>query len=465
MGVGGTGMADMAGLLKKKGFVVSGSDYQVYPPMSHFLAAEGIKIMESYRPENLSPPPDLVIVGNVIRGENPEARGLMDMAIPYASFPQALGHFFLRHKTPVVISGTHGKTTTSSILATAMYGMGFDPGFLIGGIVRAFGRNFRIGTGRYFVVEGDEYDTAFFDKGPKFLHYQPGIGVVTGIEFDHADIYQSLEEIKEAFRRFIGIIPPEGCLVACLDDPVVRELAAGAACRVLSYGTDPAFDWSITNIRVEGEGTYFRVLRKNLFYHDFFIKMIGRHNALNSLAVIAVLDSLGVSAKSVAEQLSVFKGVRRRQEVLGEVEGITVIDDFAHHPSAVRETLESLNQAYEGRPLVVVFEPRTNSSRRSVFQDTYSRVFSRASEVVVKEPVPLACLPDQELFSAVKLVGDLRQRNIKASCYSDTGDIVSYLISSLRPGDVVAILSNGGFDNIHERLLTALQKSWVNKNE
>lgn len=457
MGVGGTGMAAMAGLLKKLGFIVSGSDQQVYPPMSHFLAAEGIEVSEGYRPENLIPPPDLVIVGNVIRRENPEAGALMEMAIPYVSLPQALGHFFLQDKTPLVISGTHGKTTTSSILATVLHGLDLDPGFLIGGIVQAFGSNFRIGAGQPFVVEGDEYDTAFFDKGPKFLHYRPWIGVITSIEFDHADIYSSLQEIKNAFQRFIDIIPPEGCLVACLDDPVVRNLAAGASCPVMGYGSDPEFDWSITDIEIGGEGTCFRVLKQNNFYHDFFIKMIGRHNALNSLAVIAVLDRLGVPAESIARQLAVFGGVRRRQEVRGEVDGITVIDDFAHHPTAVRETLESLGRAYEGRPLVVIFEPRTNSSRRAVFQDAYAHVFLRAAEVVIKEPQPLDGLAERELFSAVKLADDLNRQNIKAGCYADTGDIINYLLSSLRTGDVAVILSNGGFDDIHDRLLAALR--------
>lgn len=450
-------MAAMAGLLKKKGFLVTGSDHQVYPPMSHFLAAEGIEVMEGYQPDNLLPPPDLAIVGNVIRRDNPEAMALQDMAVPYVSFPQALGHFFLRGRTPVVISGTHGKTTTASLLVTVMHGLGLDPGFLIGGIVRAFGSNFLIGEGNYFVVEGDEYDTAFFDKGPKFLHYRPEIGVITSIEYDHADIYSSLEEIKNAFRRFIGLIPPHGCLVACLDDPVVRELAAAADCRVLGYGTDSGLDWSLRDVRVSGEGTYFRVLRGNTFYGDLFIKMIGRHNALNCLATVAVLDRLGVSAGVIEEQLPLFEGVRRRQEVRGEVDGITVIDDFAHHPTAVRETLDSLSLAYKGRQLVAVFEPRTNSSRRAVFQEDYVRVFAKAAEVVIKEPDPLNLGPGEQLFSAQKLVDDLNKQGIRARCFADTEDIVGYLYTSLKAGDVVAVLSNGGFDNIHERLLTVLQ--------
>jgi len=453
MGVCGTGMAAMAGMLKSMGYVVSGSDANVYPPMSDFLADQGITVLEGYRPENLSSTPDLVIVGNVITRINPEAQALAVAGIPYVSFPQALGHLFLAGKKNLVVSGTHGKTTTSSILATMLHGAGFDPGFMIGGIVQAFHRNFRIGQGDYFVVEGDEYDTAFFDKGPKFLHYQPHIAIITSIEFDHADIYKDLEAVKSSFRKLVAIMPEDGCLVAHLDDPVVREIVAGAPCSVLGYGKSAGLDWSLKDINVSMDGTSFTVIRDDVGYGEFFSTMPGAHNALNALAVIAVLDRLGLSSKNIKQELAKFSGVRRRQEVRGTVNGITVIDDFAHHPTAVRETLESLSSAYNGRRLVIVFEPRTNSSRRSVFQEDYVRVFDPADEVVIKEPDALASIPEDQRFSAEILATDLAQRGLRARNFQNTDQILEYLSNTLKPGDVVAVLSNGGFDNIHDRLL------------
>jgi UDP-N-acetylmuramate: L-alanyl-gamma-D-glutamyl-meso-diaminopimelate ligase len=453
MGVCGTGMAAMAGMLKRQGYVVSGSDANVYPPMSDFLADQGINVLEGYKPENLSPAPDLIIVGNVITRINSEARALAAAGIPYVSFPQALGHLFLTGKKTLVVCGTHGKTTTSSILATMLHGAGFDPGFMIGGIVQAFQRNFRIGQGDYFVVEGDEYDTAFFDKGPKFLHYQPHIAIITSIEFDHADIYADLEAVKSSFRKLVAIMPEDGCLVAHLDDQVVREIVAGAPCTVLGYGRSVGLDWSLKDIDVSVDGTSFGVDHGGRGYGEFFSTMPGAHNALNALAVIAVLDRLGLSPEIIKRELAKFSGVRRRQEVRGTVNGITVIDDFAHHPTAVRETLESLSSAYNGRRLVIVFEPRTNSSRRSVFQQDYVKVFDRADEVVVKEPDILANIPEEQRFSAEMLAADLVLRGARACSFQNTDQILEYLSSALSSGDVVAILSNGGFDNIHDRLL------------
>jgi UDP-N-acetylmuramate: L-alanyl-gamma-D-glutamyl-meso-diaminopimelate ligase len=453
MGVCGTGMAAMAGMLKSQGYVVSGSDANVYPPMSDFLADQGINVLEGYRQENLSPAPDLVIVGNVITRINPEAQALAASRIPYVSFPQALGHLFLTGKKPLVVCGTHGKTTTSSILATMLHGAGSDPGFMIGGIVKAFQRNFMIGQGDYFVVEGDEYDTAFFDKGPKFLHYQPHVAIITSIEFDHADIYADLEAVKSSFRKLVAIMPEDGCLIAHLDDPVVRETVAGAPCTVLGYGRSVGLDWKLEDIDVSVEGTSFTVVRDGIVYGEFFSTMPGAHNALNALAVIAVLDRLGLSPKIIKRELAKFSGVRRRQEVRGTVNGITVIDDFAHHPTAVRETLESLASAYSGRRLVIVFEPRTNSSRRSVFQEDYVRVFDRADEVVIKEPDILVNLPEEQRFSSEMLAADLVLRGVRARSFPNTDKVLEYLSDALEPGDVVAILSNGGFDNIHDRLL------------
>jgi len=458
MGVCGTGMGSLAGMLKESGYAVTGSDENVYPPMSDFLASCNIEIKNGYSAANLADQPDLVVVGNTIRKTNPEAQALAGLGIPYVSLPQALGHYFLAGKTSLVVTGTHGKTTTSSLLATLLHKAGQTPGFMVGGLVQAFGRNYNLGDSPYFVVEGDEYDTAFFDKGPKFLHYQPQIAIVTSIEFDHADIFADLEDIKRSFARLMAIMPEDGCVVACFDSPVVREIAAGAQCPVVGYGMDGQTEWSIRNLAVKPGATYFDVMHNGMLYGTCRSPMPGRHNALNALAVIAVLDCLGLDKEAIIAGLSSFEGVRRRQEVRGVVNNITVIDDFAHHPTAVRETLAALRQAYTGRRLVAVFEPRTNSSRRQVFQKDYVSAFDQADLVLVREPVPLADFPADQLFSSRQLAADLVARNIDAHSFADTDEILAHLQKMLHPGDVVAILSNGGFDNIHVRLLEILEK-------
>lgn len=458
MGVCGTGMGSLAGMLKESGFTVTGSDQNVYPPMSDFLASCNIEIKNGYRAENLSPRPDLVVVGNTIRKTNPEAIALSEQGIPYASFPQVLGHYFLKGKTSLVVTGTHGKTTASSMLATLLHKAGLTPGFMVGGLVQAFGRNYNLGSSRYFVVEGDEYDTAFFDKGPKFLHYKPQVAIVTSVEFDHADIYTDLEAIKQSFFRLMQIMPEDGCIVACFDSPVVREITAAATCRVLSYGTAEEFDWSLRNLTIKPDSTYFDVFSRNRLYSPCKNPMPGKHNALNALAVIAVLDHLGINKDKIVAALGSFEGVRRRQEVRGVVNNITVIDDFAHHPTAVRETLAALRQAYAGHRLVAVFEPRTNTSRRRVFQQDYVKAFDQADRVVIREPVPLVDFPEDKLFSSGQLATDLNNRGVEAISFADTDDILDHLQKILLPGDVVAILSNGGFDNIHTRLLEKLKQ-------
>ena len=329
---------------------------------------------------------------------------------------------------------------------------------MVGGLVQAFGRNYNLGNSPYFVVEGDEYDTAFFDKGPKFLHYRPHIAIVTSIEFDHADIFADLEAIKAAFKRLMAIMPEDGCVVACFDSPVVQEIAAKAECTVLSYGMDTGAEWRIKNLAVKPGATFFDVMHRGRLYSKCKSPMPGRHNALNALAVIAVLDRLGLDKDTITAGLSRFEGVRRRQEVRGVVNGITVIDDFAHHPTAVRETLAALKQAYGGHRLVAVFEPRTNSSRRRVFQKDYVSAFDGVDLVLVREPVPLPDFPADQLFSSRQLAADLKERNIDALAFADTDGILDLLHDALLPGDVVAILSNGGFDNIHTRLLEMLEK-------
>ena len=458
MGICGTAMAALAGMLLQSGYTISGSDRQVYPPMSDFLAQLGIPVFNGYARENLTPRPDLVIVGNVITRSNPEAVALAKSGIPYLSLPQALAHFYIRNRVSLVVAGTHGKTTTSSLLASALYRAGLDPTFMIGGIVREFSGNFRIGAGPYFVAEGDEYDTAFFDKGSKFLHYQPKIAILTSIEFDHADIFADLDAIKRTFRKFVELIPEDGLLVACLDDPNVAEIAAEARCPVQGYGLDRSLEWSLSDVRIERGLTHFSAWRGGDKWADLSVRLPGRHNCLNSLAVTAVLRHIGLDPESVHQGLQTFGGVKRRQEVRGIEYGVTVIDDFAHHPTAVRETLQALKAAYSGQRLIAVFEPRTNSSRRAIFQQDYVTAFDAADRVLLREPVPLANIAESEMFSCTMLAADLRQRGLAAESWPDTDQLLAHLMEMVESGDVIAILSNGGFDNIHIRLLEKLKK-------
>lgn len=453
IGICGTGMAAMAGMLKQRGFHITGSDQNVYPPMSEFLTKAGIPILQGYEAGNLSPRPDLVIVGNVVTRFNAEAIALADQAIPYLSMPQALGHFFLEGHRPLVVAGTHGKTTTASLLATSLYRLGESPGFMIGGIVEAFGRNFNVSDSVFFVVEGDEYDTAFFNKVSKFHHYRPHCAILTSIEFDHADIFKDLDAIKASFGEFIQRLPEHGCLVANIDDPAVAELSLQARCKVISYGTRETCDYQVQNLQARGLASHMTVCRRQKDVYSFQLPMVGQHNAMNATAVIALLDELGYDPERGGEVLASFEGVKRRQQVRGEVGGITVIDDFAHHPTAVRATVQALQHGWPDRRLLVVFEPRTNTSRRAVFQKDYARAFDHADVVVVREHVPLDTVPRSEQFSSSQLVHDLQQRGVQSNHFPDTERIIEHLAHYCRQGDIVAILSNGGFDNIHERLL------------
>ena len=456
IGICGTGMAAMAGMLQQQGFTVTGSDQNVYPPMSDFLADLGIEVMAGYRAANLSAQPDLVIVGNVVRVTNPEAVELARLRIPYLSMPQALGHFFLEGKKSLVVAGTHGKTTTSSLLATTLHRIGATPGFMIGGLVEAFGRNSHVSDGPYFVVEGDEYDTAFFNKVSKFQHYRPHCAIITSVEFDHADIFADLDAIIASFAEFIGRIPPDGALVAHMEDPVVAQLAGTASCPVIGYGTGAHCEWRLADLQVKGFVSDFAVIHRRQLLGRCRLPMPGLHNSLNGLAVIALLSHLGFAFEAIVKGLAAFEGVKRRQQIRGVVRGVTVVDDFAHHPTAVRETLNALRLAWPDNRLVVVFEPRTNSSRRAVFQQDYAGVFGVADQVLIREHVPLDTLPVNEQFSSGQLAADLRARGITARACTDTDAILAALVDSCESGDVIVILSNGGFDGIHERLLALL---------
>ena len=458
MGICGTGMAALAGMLKRSGYTITGSDKAVYPPMSLFLEALNITVYDGYKAENLIPRPDLVIVGNVITRKNPEAIALSTTDIPYLSFPQALAHFFIQERTSLVVTGTHGKTTTSSLLASCLNRAALDPTFMIGGIVREFDANFRLGKGEHFVSEGDEYDTAFFDKESKFLHYRPDIAIITSVEFDHADIFDDLDAIKRSFKKFVSLLPADGLIIAHLDDPNVAEVVADAPCEVQGYGETETLDWSLSDVQASGGMTHFKVQHKGNEWGELSVQLPGRHNCLNALAVSAVLHRIGLTPEVINDGLTHFGGIKRRQEVRGIVGGITVIDDFAHHPTAVKETIKALKNAYNEHRLLCVFEPRTNSSRRAIFQQDYIPCFDDADLTFIREPVPLENVAKEELFSASQLCADISARGKHAVACPDTDAILEVLLPLLKEGDVVAILSNGGFDNIHERLLEQLKQ-------
>ena len=452
----GTAMGALACMLKELGYHVTGSDQHVYPPMSDFLKAKGILIFEGFKAEHLeSPKPDLVVVGNAVSRQNVEAQVMQAMKLPYCSMPQAINRFAAAGKRQIVITGTHGKTTTSSFVAWLLFCAKMDPSFLIGGLLSDFGSNYRVGKGQWIVLEGDEYDTAYFDKGPKFLHYKPDVAVLTSVEFDHADIFAGLEQVKEAFRRFLSQMSPQAGLIAFDQDHNIAGLLPSATCRVHPYGHQPTSEWHLGQVRIEPPFTYFETFHHQQRYAEFRTRMIGVHNLRNLLAGVAVGEYLQIDKEVIASALENFKGVRRRQEVRGMKNGITVIDDFAHHPTAVQETIQAVKSFYGSR-LIAIFEPRTNSSRRNVFQSVYPNCFDAADEICIRQAPLLEKIPEQERFSSRKLVSDLRARGKEAHFFTDTDAIISFLCQTSKPGDVLLIMSNGGFDNIHQRLLDKL---------
>ena len=464
--IGGTGMGSLAGLLKARGIEVTGSDRALYPPMSTALAGWGIPVHEGFRAENvLAHRPDLVVIGNAVRADNPEARAAIEAGIPYRSFSDALYELAMAGKHSLAVTGTHGKTTTTALCAWLLYATGRDPSFLVGGISLDFEGSFREGEGEHFVVEGDEYDTAFFDKTPKFLHYHPRTLIVTSVEFDHADIYRDLEHVKSAFRKLVAGMPPDGIVVAAWDHANVREVVAGAPCPIVRYGTDEEplrleRDWLASSLAGDARGTHFALSAPGHEPRSVHLPLFGRFNVENALAALAALQHLGVPVAESAEQLSGFRGVKRRQELRGEARGVLVIDDFAHHPTAVRATLEAVRARCPGRRLVAVFEPRSNTSRRRTFQEDYVEALSTADHVVVlevpDEPIYSATGEVTELFSAPELCRALVSRGTTAHSFSSVEAIVSHLVGEHREGDVALVMSNGAFGNIWEKLLAAL---------
>jgi len=466
IGICGTAMASLAGMLQARGHRVTGSDENVYPPMSTMLADLGIPVAQGYAPAHLEPAPDCVVIGNALSRGNPEVEETLNRRLVYRSQAEVVKEEFIRGRRSLVIAGTHGKTTTTSIATWVMECGRLNPSFLVGGVVQNFGASFRATDSEYFVIEGDEYDTAYFDKGPKFMHYLPELAVVGNIEFDHADIYRDLDAVKTAFQRLMNLVPSRGRLIAGWDSPAVREVVAEFGerlhTRLETFGTSPEARWQARDVDYSaGELTRFRVLREGALWGEFETPLIGDFNVLNCLSVIVAADAWGLSRETIGEALRSFQSVKRRMQVRGEERGVTVIDDFAHHPTAVRETLRALGEKYRGRRLVAVFEPRSATSRLAVFQKDYAEAFDRADYVVLsavfareKGSVYGQLLDTDELTQEIAA-----RRDRPALCLDGADPIVSHLAPLLHEGDVVAVMSNGGFGGIHEKLLDALKNN------
>jgi UDP-N-acetylmuramate: L-alanyl-gamma-D-glutamyl-meso-diaminopimelate ligase len=457
IGVCGTAMATLAALLKTKGYDVRGSDQNVYPPMSDFLVEQGITLLHGYKPEHISGDLDLVVVGNAISRGNPELEEVLDRKIRYCSLPEAVRDHFLWAARSIVITGTHGKTTTTALTGWLLLDGGADPSVLIGGIAENFSGSFRIGGGRDFIIEGDEYDSAFFDKTAKFLKYLPDIAVVGNIEFDHADIYPDLDAIRLTFRRFVNLIPRRGLLLLGSDNPDARALGDKVHCRVETFGLSDDAHWQARDLKVNGQSTSFNLRRGGVSVGTFEVPLLGAYNVRNALAAIAVGAAVGLSTDTMAASLRRFRGVRRRMELRGTVRGVSVYDDFAHHPTAIAETLAGVRSAFPGKRIWAIFEPRSATSCRKVFQSDFARALSKADRVVLPA-VFRSTLPDNERLSPEELVGELKSSGIDAVHIPNTDGIVDAVRRESKDGDLVVVMSNGGFDDIHRKILAALEK-------
>ncbi len=462
VGICGTAMASLAGMLQARGAKVTGSDENVYPPMSTMLESLGIEVKPGYRAENLQPSPDCVIIGNAIPRGNAEVEATLNAKLLYRSQAEVVKEEFIRGRRSLVVAGTHGKTTTASIAAWVMDQGKLNPTFLVGGVVQNFNASFRVTDSPFFVIEGDEYDTAYFDKGPKFMHYLPETAIVGNIEFDHADIYADLAAVKTAFRRLMNLVPGNGRLIAGWDSPHVREVVSEMGGRLYTrletFGTCEDARWQARDIDYSGELARFRVFREGSEWGQFQTPLIGDFNIRNCLAVIVAADAWGVERAAIVDALASFKSVRRRMQVRGVESGVTVIDDFAHHPTAVRETLQALRTKYKKARLVAVFEPRSWSSRLAVFQQDYAHAFQTADYVVIASVFDSTKATEKgRVLDTEQLISDIRAQGKPALGIEGADEIVRHLTPELRPDDVVAIMSNGGFGGIHDKLLQALR--------
>ncbi len=465
MGICGTAMASLAGLLQDIGFKVTGSDQNVYPPMSTMLESLNINVMEGYSANNLSHMPDFVIVGNVISRPNPEAQALLASNIPYTSLPKAMGELVIAERNSIVVSGTHGKTTTTSMLSYMAEVLGLNPGFFVGGIPLNYGKSFKKAEGDYFVIEGDEYDTAFFDKVPKFIYYKPKYVILTGIEFDHADIYSSLEQILAEFTKLLKLIPSDGILIYNGDCPNIQKIIAQAKCKTASFGEGEACTYRFTQRALFAGRNQVSVNKNNEKLADMALKLFGHHNSLNALSCLALATELGWNKSKTLQGLAGFKGVKRRQEVIGQINGVTVVEDFAHHPTAVDLTIKSMKEQYPERRIISIFEPRSATSRRNIFQSDYAKAFLSTDIALVAKPYNQSNISEEERFSTSVLISDLSKAGVRAFDFESSDNIITYLSKEVKPGDVILIMSNGGFDGLYKKLLKTLSETLAIKTE
>jgi UDP-N-acetylmuramate: L-alanyl-gamma-D-glutamyl-meso-diaminopimelate ligase len=458
IGVGGTAMAALAGMLAARGFRVTGSDRELYEPTASLLKQSQIEVKPGFGARNLEHAPDLVVVGNVIPRNNPEAEALLKTSIPYLSMPEALWHFFLQHKRVLMVAGTHGKTTTTSMIAHVLDAAGRDPSMMVGGVAKDFGSNYRLGNGGDFVIEGDEYDTAFFDKGPKFLHYRADAAIITAVEFDHADIYRDLDHVKSSFRALVDRMDEGRILAVCADFPEALNVSEKARARKLTFGLK-AGDFRAVDIRMAADGAHFSIARGEKHIIDRVqLPIGGRMNVANALGAFVLLGECGLSADEIARGLKSFTGVVRRQEVIGEAGGITVVDDFAHHPTAIRVTLEAVAERFTGHRILAAFEPRSNTARRNVFQEAFATAFDRAWRVYLgpvyfKDNDPI---PEAQRLDTTELADAIAERGPMAVACESNDDILASMLHDARPGDIALFMSNGPFENLKERFLAAL---------
>jgi UDP-N-acetylmuramate: L-alanyl-gamma-D-glutamyl-meso-diaminopimelate ligase len=458
IGICGTAMASLAGMLKQRGFHVTGSDAAAYPPMSDFLRDLGIPVAQPFATKNLDPRPDLAVVGNAMSRGNVELEYLLDQRIPFCSLPQLLHDEFLVGKEVLVVAGTHGKTTTTSMLAWIFHSAGLDPSFLIGGIAENFGSSFHLGAGKHFILEGDEYDTAFFDKGPKFLHYFPESIILTSVEFDHADIYKDLDAVETAFKRLVNLIPRRGRIIAFDSGDSVERCIAKAFCPVERYGSRTVDGWKITDLQFHPDRTSWVVLKDGKVWGEFESPLAGEYNVWNATAAAALASAYGVPIAEIKDALKTFKSVKRRLEVKAQVNGITIIDDFAHHPTAIAGTLKALRGRYPAARLWAILEPRSNTLRRRILQTDLARSLALADEVVVAGVFRSEAVPENERLELPALAAEVEQNGRRARLLADADAIVQTLAPEMRSGDVIAILSNGGFGGIYEKLPARLRE-------
>ncbi len=462
-GICGTAMASLAGLLRLRGHRITGSDKAAYPPMSDLLRELGITVLEPYSESNLDGKPDLVVIGNALSRGNPEVERILDERIPFTSMAALLHEEFLFGRESLVVAGTHGKTTTTSMLAwiyqvAAINEPSRQPSFLIGGVAENFGTSFQLRPTRTFILEGDEYDTAFFDKGPKFLHYFPDALILTHVEFDHADIYADLDAVKIAFKRLVNLVPRRGVIVAYDGSANVTECVARAFCKVERYGFTTEADWRMQNLRHENGLTRWEVWHQGTRWAELEMRLAGEHNALNATAAAALAASQGIGREAIQTALASFKSVKRRLEVRAEIHGITIIDDFAHHPTAIRETLRALRSVYRQGRLWAVLEPRSNTLRRKILESAIIDSLRTADRVILAGVYQQERIPEDERLHPEDVVRALNSAGTSAELCADVEAIVDRIVSQLESGDVVAILSNGGFNNIYEKLPARLRQ-------